>query len=446
MSVVTRIAPSPTGPLHIGTARTALFNYLHAKKNSGKFILRIEDTDTERSSEPYAEDIEKGLNWLGLVPNEKYKQSDRKDIYSKYIQKLLDEDSIYISDEKGEGSNESVIRLRNPGENVSFNDSIRDDITFNTAELGDFVVARDKESPLYHLAVVIDDHEMGITDVIRGEDHISNTPRQILIQKALGISRPRYAHIPLILAPDRSKLSKREGDTTSIADFRERGYLPQALVSYMALLGWNPGTDQELFTLEELVSQFDIRNVQKGGAIFSKEKLDWINGKYLGSVTQNEAYEIVRQHLPADLANLPQYSEERVRSASVAILERVDVPSMLENPTSGEELTYFFDTPSYNPADLNWRDSGSLETKAHLEVLRDLISGIQGDPTADIVKKAIWNYATEKGRGTVLWPLRFALTGAERSPDPFSISAILGKEESVKRIDHAISQLENRNS
>ncbi|MBT3283058.1 glutamate--tRNA ligase, partial [bacterium] len=227
----TRIAPSPTGDLHIGTARTALFSYLFAKQNNGKFVVRIEDTDKERSTKESESDIFNGLKWLGLKEDELYRQSERTDIYKKYIQQMLDASTAYVSKEESKakaGEQVEVVRLKNEGKKVEFEDMVRGKIEFDTTELGDFVIARSIDDPLYHLAVVVDDHEMAISHIIRGEDHISNTPRQILIQEALGIERPKYAHIPLILAPDRSKMSKRR-NATSITEYRQKGYISSAL-------------------------------------------------------------------------------------------------------------------------------------------------------------------------------------------------------------------------
>lgn len=268
------MAPSPTGPFHIGGVRTALYNFIYAKQHGGKFILRIEDTDKERSKPEYETDIIESLKWLGLNYDELYKQSDRGEIYKKYLEKLIKDDLAYEAEDK-------VIRFRNPGKDVTFNDLIRGDITFNTKELEDFVIAKSVDLPLYHLAVVIDDHESGITHIIRGEDHISNTPRQILIQEAIGASRPLYAHLPLILASDRSKLSKRKhGESVSLDYYKKQGLLPEAILNYLALLGWNPGTDQEIFTLDELVKEFKLEKVHKGGAMFDEKKLAWVNRKH----------------------------------------------------------------------------------------------------------------------------------------------------------------------
>jgi len=275
--VVVRMAPSPTGNFHVGGARTALYNFLFAKKNNGKFILRIEDTDKERSKKEFEDDILESIEWLGFKYDELYKQSERGEVYKKYIEKMLVDGLVYESEEEGK----KLIRFKNPNKKIKFNDIIRGEIEFDTTELLDFVIAKSVDEPLYHLAVVIDDFESGITHVIRGEDHISNTPRQILIQEAIGAPRPLYAHLPLILAPDRSKLSKRKhGESVSLDFYREKGYSSAAVINYLALLGWNPGTEQEIFTLEELIEVFDLARVHKGGAVFDEKKLAWVNRKH----------------------------------------------------------------------------------------------------------------------------------------------------------------------
>ena len=272
--VAVRMAPSPTGNFHVGGARTALFNFLFAKQNNGKFILRIEDTDKERSKKEFENDIFESLKWLGLKYDECYRQSERGEVYRNYVEKMLSNDSVYEAEDK-------VIRFRNPNKKTKFNDLVRGEIEFDTTELKDFVIAKSVDEPLYHLAVVIDDFESGITHVIRGEDHISNTPRQILIQEAIGAPRPLYAHLPLILAQDRSKLSKRKhGESVSLDYYRHKGYSRDAIINYLALLGWNPGTEQEIFTLPELINVFDLERVHKGGAIFDEKKLAWVNRKH----------------------------------------------------------------------------------------------------------------------------------------------------------------------
>ena len=250
--IVTRMAPSPTGKFHVGSVRTALFNYLFARQNGGKFILRIEDTDKERSKKEFETDIIEAFDWLTLEYDEFYRQSERTEIYKKHIQKLIDDGFAYISKEEAteEKQRSEVIRFKNPNKVVKFNDLILGDIEVDTTDLGDFVIAKDLENPLYHLTVVVDDGIMEVSHVIRGQDHISNTPRQILILEALGFQRPIYAHIPLILAPDKTKLSKRHGALATL-EYRDIGYFKEAILNFMAMIGWNPGDDREIFSKQE---------------------------------------------------------------------------------------------------------------------------------------------------------------------------------------------------
>lgn len=265
--VVTRIAPSPTGHLHIGTARAALYNFLYARKHGGTFIIRSEDTDRARSTKEFEDEILAGLSWLGINADVFCRQSERTELYTSYLHKLIADDKAYLSKEESKatpGTFVEVVRLRNPNTTISFTDEIRGVISFDTTELGDFVIARSLTDALYHFAVVVDDFEMGVTHVIRGEDHISNTPRQILIGEAIGAPRPVYAHLPLILAPDRSKLSKRHG-AVALHEYQDLGFLPEAIINYLALLGWNPGTDQEVFTFDELTSAFDLSKYRRVG-------------------------------------------------------------------------------------------------------------------------------------------------------------------------------------
>jgi len=322
--VRTRIAPSPTGFLHIGLARTALFNYLFAKKYQGSFVLRIEDTDLERSSPEFEKDIIESLKWLGIEWSEgpdidgqygPYRQRERLNIYAKYLEKLLAENKAYYcfcSEEELEAQRQyqmsigetprytgkcanldkelvqkylaegkpSVIRFRVIPKKLHFDDLIRGRVEFDTELMGDIVIAKNLETPLYNFAVVIDDFEMRISHVIRGEDHISNTPKQILMQEALGLSRPIYGHLPLILGPDRTKLSKRHA-TVSVSEYRKEGYLAESLINFMAFLGWNPGDEREIYLMNSLVKEFSLDKVQKGGAIFNIKRLDYLNGFYI---------------------------------------------------------------------------------------------------------------------------------------------------------------------
>ena len=434
----TRIAPSPTGDLHIGTARTALFSYLFAKQNGGKFIMRIEDTDKERSEDKFEKDILEGLEWLGLTADEMYRQSERTDVYKKYIQQMLDAGTAYISKEESKqeaGKEIEVVRLKNQNKKVKFEDMVRGEIEFDTTELGDFVIARSVDDPLYHLAVIIDDFEMGITHIIRGEDHISNTPRQILIQEALGIERPKYAHIPLILAPDRSKMSKRRNGT-SITEYRQKGYISEALVNYMALLGWNPGTEQELFTLDELVSEFSLENIQKGGAVFDIEKLNWFNREYIKKMSEAELRTKIEKYLPDNMKG-----SDMLRKIIPIISERMSVFGDIEKMKKAGELDYFFRQPEYDVKDLLWKQDTDLNiAKEHLEKVVSLLEETK-DFSQEDIKNAVWDYASEQGRGSVLWPVRYALSGRDKSPDPFQLAEVLGKEETINRINNAVDKI-----
>ena len=441
----TRIAPSPTGDLHIGTTRTALFSYLFARKNNGKFIIRIEDTDKERSKKEFEDDILEGFKWLGLDSDEMYRQSERTDIYKKYIQQMLDDNTAYISKEESKaeaGKEIEVVRLKNKGKKVEFEDIIRGKIEFDTTELGDFVIARSIDDPLYHLAVVIDDHEMNITHIIRGEDHISNTPRQILIQEALGINRPEYAHIPLILASDRSKLSKRR-NATSITEYRQKGYISGALINYMALLGWNPGTDKELFTIDELVKEFSLENIQKGGAVFDIEKLNWFNREYIKKMSEEEIFENVKKNLPESISSMNEYNDEILQKIIPIVGERMDVFSDIKKMSDDGELSYYFKQPEYEVKDLLWKQDNDLKiVTEHLGKVSSLLEAVSEDKfTQDEIKNTIWDYATDVGRGSVLWPMRYALSGRDKSPDPFVLAEVLGKEETISRLNNAIKKI-----
>ncbi|MFT5179483.1 MAG: glutamyl-tRNA synthetase [Candidatus Paceibacteria bacterium] len=433
--IVTRIAPSPTGNLHIGTARTALFNYLFARKYGGKFILRVEDTDKERSTKEFETNILEGMDWLNLCHDEIYRQSERTEIYEKYIKDLVDTNKAYVSKEepKDEGSRSEVIRFRNPNKIISFNDEIRGEIEFKTEELGDFVLAKSFTEPLYHLAVVVDDYEMGVTHVIRGEDGISNTPRQILIQEAIGAPRPVYVHLPLILGKDKSKMSKRDG-ATSILDYREKGYIKEAIINHLAMLGWNPGTDQEIFSLDELVESFSLNQIQKGGAIFNTEKLDWFNKEYLKLLSDDDFCHCVSEKLMK-----LNFDGETILKLKPVILDRIVKISDIDEMIKNGELDYFDEQPEYDKEKLSWKDTGLEEAVKHLEKVKEIISEMDKDNfTQAQIKESIWPYANEEGRGDVLWPLRYSLSGRDRSPDPFEISGILGKEKTLNRINHAL--------
>jgi len=435
-NIITRFPPSPTGFLHLGRARTALFNYLFAKGSGGKLVFRFEDTDKARSKVEFEEVMKESLIWMGIKwDNEKIeRQSERLDIYKKYLKKLVDDDKAYISKETIEegdkkGQVNEVVRFRNPNTKITFTDLIRGDITIDTTDLEDFIIARNIEEPLYHLAVVIDDFEMGVTHIIRGDDGISNTPRQILIQKAIGAQQPIYAHLPLILAPDRSKLSGRHG-AVSVTEYRDKGYLPEALVNYLALLGWNPGTEQEIFSIDELIKTFDISKVNKAGAIFSEEKLNWFNKQYISKMTIDEFVNKAQKYIPENTSDkvIPLIKEKISNFGEIA--------NVLET-----ELSFVYKAASYPKESLKWKQEPDLvNTKEYLKTIIGMLENVN-DFSLESVKSVIWPLAEAKGKGNVLWPMRYALSGKDKSPDPFTMSGILGKEETLKRLKFAYELL-----
>jgi len=443
--IKTRIAPSPTGDLHIGTARTALFNYLFTKQNNGKFIVRIEDTDKERSKKEFEDDILEELKWLGLDNDKLYRQSERTDIYKKYIEKLLENGKAYLSKEESKtemGKQIEVVRLKNPNKKVEFDDIIRGKIEFDTTELGDFVIAKTINDPLYHLAVVVDDYEMEISHIIRGEDHISNTPRQILIQQALGIDRPKYAHIPLILTQNRSKMSKRR-NATSISEYRRKGYISNALINYMVLLGWNPGTNNELFTMNKLIEEFNLENIQKGGAIFNIEKLNWFNREYIKKMSEDEIFKNIKQNLPESILNMSEYNDKILKKIIPIIKDRINIWSDILKIAEEGDLDYYFKQPKYKTEGLLWKTDSDLNIVAkNLLKIINFFENISNDKfSSDEIKKIIWDFVEKEGRGSVLWPIRYALSGRNKSPDPFQLAEVLGKKETISRLHNAINKI-----
>jgi glutamyl-tRNA synthetase len=444
--IITRIPPSPTGHLHIGTARTALFNYLFAKHHNGQIVFRSEDTDRARSTKAFEEEIIDGLKWLGItVDNENaiVRQSERAPLYREYLERMIQENTAYLSEEESKntpGQMVTVVRLRNPNKSITFNDLIRGDITFDTTELGDIVIARNIDDALYHFTVVVDDFEMGVTHVMRGEDHISNTPRQILIQEAIGAPRPIYAHLPLILATDRSKMSKRHG-AVSLREYQKAGYTKEAIINYLALLGWNPGTDQELFTLDELVKTFDVHHIHKAGAVFDIKKFSWFNKEYLNKLTLDEFTTYIKTDFPERLSSLSQYSEDRLSKLIPIIRERITTRGEFHEFTADGEYDYIFATPEYDTELLKWKnDPDLLATLPRLQKVHEILS--TADFTSpETLKNALWDYAEEVGRGEVLWPLRVALSGKKQSPDPFTLATILGQEETLARLTAAYGKI-----
>lgn len=480
-----RIAPSPTGALHIGTARSALFNYLFAKKNGGKFILRIEDTDLERSDLKWTQDIIEGLKWLGIQWDEgpdiggefgPYKQTQRLDTYEKYLKQLLNEGKAYhcfCTEEELEAKRQdqlargkapkydgkcaklssqevekniaagkpSVIRFRVANKKVKFKDLIRKEVEFDMGLVGDIVIAKDLRIPLYNFAVVVDDHEMQISHVIRGEDHVANTPKQILMQQALGFETPQYGHLPLILAPDRSKMSKRYG-SVSISEYKDQGYLPEAIINFMALLGWNPGTDKEIFSLSQLEKEFTIEKVQKAGAIFNIDRFNFINGLYIREKSIEKLTELCRPYLGGEGDSATNSQLQKIIEVSRSRMKKLsDIAELAD--------FFFADELNYDKTLLKWDNMQEGDIREALLLCDKLLSEEGGQNIKDLEGKmfaAIIEFNKQKGypeknKGFVLWPLRVALSGKQFSPSPFEIIDILGTEKSLKRIKAAINKL-----
>ena len=437
--IITRFAPSPTGFLHIGNYRTAVFAYLYAKKLGGKFILRIEDTDKERSKQEFADNILESLAWLGLSYDELFIQSKNIDSHTKYLQKIIDEGNAYISKEEakdGSGVMRELVRFKNKGEVIIFEDAIRGSIETDTTDLGDFVLARSVTEPLFHFAVVVDDHEEGVTHVIRGEDHIANTPRQILIRKALGFSIPVYAHLPLVLSEDRTKLSKRKG-ALPVTAYREMGYLPQTLLNFMAFIGWNPGGEQEIYSLDELVGLFDLSRIHKGGAIFNKEKLAWMNKEHMRLQNEEDQLISIRPYMK-------EYDEALLKKLLPIIIDRISAYGELAS-IEKQEFRFFIRRPEITKELLEkiiWKDKDLHEAKMHLVAVKAILVSTDFS-SVFLIKDAIMPYAEEQGKGNVLWPLRMTLSGQEKSVDPFTICYILGKDEIFTRINAVCNAIDS---
>ncbi len=431
--VVTRFAPSPTGYLHIGTYRTAIFAYLFARKNKGKFILRIEDTDKERSKKEYEDNIIASLEWLGIQQDEFFRQSDNLDRHKFYLDKMISSGSAYVSREEakdGSGEMKEVVRFKNPNIDVSFKDIIKGEVTMNTKDLGDFVIAKNINEPLFHLAVVVDDFEEGVTHVIRGEDHVSNTPRQILIQRAIGASTPMYAHLPLVLGPDKLKLSKRRG-ALPITEYRDRGYTPEGILNGTVFVGWNPGGEKEIYSREELIEIFDLSRVQKSPAVFNQVKLDWFNKEHMKMLSPEEIKKNIFSRLPPDLQN---------EKLIPVIFERIDKWSDVDKMIKAGELDCFIKTPTIQKEKLVYKNSSQEKSTQNIKLAIEVLSGISNeDFIFDKIKESLMNLAnTLESRGELLHPVRYALSGQEKSPDPFIIASIIGKDETLRRLQNGL--------
>jgi glutamyl-tRNA synthetase len=412
-----RFAPSPTGALHIGGARTALYNWLVARHSGGTFVLRIEDTDRERSTPENVEQIYDALRWLELDWDEgPYSQAERIDRHKEEIARLLAEDHAYMD--------EGAVRLRVPeGGQTTVHDVIRGEIVFEHAAIDDFVIARSDGSPLYNLAVAVDDRDMGITHVIRGADHISNTPRQLMILKALGADAPTYAHLPLLHGPDGKKLSKRHG-AASVQELRDQGFLPAAVRNYLALLGWGFDDSSTFFTTEELVERFTLDRVSKSPAVFDEKKLRWMNGRYLREMDQAELTRLLEERLGRDgLSEAVAISQEKMQTLA-----------------DFEPLTGFL-FEERDTDEKAWSKVMRDGAAENLARARDALARVEPFDQAG-VERALTQLVDELGvkPGKLFQPVRVAITGTTVSPGIFESVALLGRERTLDRIDRALER------
>ena len=462
-SIKVRFAPSPTGELHLGGARTALFNWLYAKKLKGSFFLRIEDTDKERSSESYTNQIIESLNWLGLNWEEPIIfQSGRTDRYKHYMNTLLDTNNAYRcfcskdeleSTKKGDyfsypgtcrdlskddiktrlnqGSSFTIRIKVNDGETV-FNDLIYDEININHKELDDFIIARSDGSPTYNFTVVVDDHEMEISHVIRGDDHLSNTSKQLIIYKALKLKAPEFAHLPMILGPDKKRLSKRHG-APGVQNFKDKGYFPESIINYLALLGWNPKNDEEIFSIHQLIDKFDFAQVQKKGASWDDKKLHWLSGQYIMNLSSQDIFDELRLldstwGKGSDISHL------------INIIDALKPRSKSLNEFISQSK-YFFTSPDSFDQDESQKAWPDNSTTAIITLSYEYLKTFESW-NSDFIEKEIKKFASENsfGAGKVIMPLRLAVFGALNGPSLFEIMHILGKNETLSRIQTALSK------
>ena len=488
-----RFAPSPTGYMHVGNFRTALYGYFFAKKNDGDFILRIEDTDQKREVEDALEKLLKIINWAGFEYSEgvllsdgkiieqgefgPYTQSKRLDIYQKYAKQLVLEGKAYYcfcSPERLEEMRQEQIGNKKPpkydrtclkldkeeieariknGEKyvirqkidtrgvTEFEDMVRGKVEIKNELLDDQVLLKSDSYPTYNFANVIDDHLMEITHVFRGEEYISSTPKYIQLYENFGWDVPRVAHLPLLLNPDKSKLSKRQGDV-AVEDYIKNGYLREAIINFVAFLGWNPGEGEtrEIFSLSELIEKFDFSHVHKSGAIFDTKKLEWMNSQYIKKMDIDELY---KQALPFFevkdfIKKAPEGRKSEFYLKKVLEVERSRLTKFTE---VGESNQFFFKDIEVDKDMLRWKEMTDEELKQSLEKSRDVLQNITEDEwSKEALEGKLVEVAGDK-KGDLLWPLRTALTGEKKSPSPFEVVWVLGKEESIRRIENALKSI-----
>jgi len=467
-----RFAPSPTGYLHVGGLRTALYNFLFARKHNGVFLLRIEDTDRTRFVEGAKEKLIESLRWAGINFDEgPYIQSERLEIYKQHVEQLLREGKAYrcfCTSERLEQMRKEmeakkvdvkydrtclklsekeiqenltrqiphVERMKIPeNRTIKFHDIVRGDVEFQSNLIDDQVLLKSDGFPTYHLAVVVDDYLMNITHVIRGEEWLSSVPKHLLLYEYFGWEIPQMAHLPLLLNPDKSKLSKRQGDV-AVEDYRDKGYLKEALVNFVALLGWNPGTEQEIFSINELIENFSLERVHKAGAVFNLDKLNSINFHHLRKTSDEEVLQMLKVEISKSKYDKKNYSDDYLLQVIVAMRERMTfVKDIIQN------AAYFFESPTeYDQASIkrNWKE----ETPTQLKMLAEEFSKLN-EPIKQDYENTLHSTAEKLqiGNGKLIHATRLAISGVSAGPGLYDILFILGKEESVKRMNVAIEKI-----
>ena len=433
-----RIAPSPTGQLHIGNARTALFNWLYAKANNGTFLVRIDDTDTERSTKEFQKDITENLKWLGLHWDEgievggshdSYKQSSRFDRYQEVAENLLSRNLAYEDD--------GAIRFKVPDDgSIEFKDYIRGDMLFNLSDVEDFVILRSDKSPTYHLASTVDDIDYGITIIARGEDILSSTPKHIMLMKAMDASLPDFCHLPLLFGPDGKKLSKRHGDT-SVEAFKNKGILSEAMFNYLCLLGWSPGNDLEQFDINTAISKFDLKNVLPNSAIFDEKKLLWLNGLYIRSTDIEDFQSTALSQIENDIQR-SLFDEEKSRLLKIfpSVQERIETLADLT-----QQVMFLIDEP-FVVDELDWQDVNNEEAQKYLFLLRDEFINLDNfslDSIEIVMRKTLEEINVKTKIG--FQAARVSITGTKISPPLFESIFALGREAVIARLAESIEKL-----
>lgn len=469
--VVTRFAPSPTGFMHIGGVRTAIYAYLWARKNNGQFILRIEDTDKEREVEGSIEHIMESLKWVGIDwdfgPDKKNPfgsciQSERLDSYRPFIQKLIDSKLAYPDpysteqleefrkkaeeekkpflfrnyrpDKFEDWDGKKPLRFKVPEiKRYKWNDLVRGELEAGEEALDDFIILKSDGYPTYNFAHIIDDYLMGVTHILRADEFISSTPKFLSLYEALGISHPEFVTLPPIMSADgKKKLGKRDG-AKDVLEYRNEGYLPEAIFNFLSLIGWNPGGEKEVFSKQEILDLFSIDRIHKAGGAFNEEKLLWMNKEHIKLLPEKDKENKVGEYLEISDINL-------IKKITPTVIDRISKWSDISELKRAGEFDYFFSNPHFETSLLSWKGSSLEKAKIHLLWIKDSIEKSSYDDFEDSekLKKIIFDYATENGRGDVLWPLRVALSGKEKSPDPFTLLYVLGKDKSIERINIAI--------